>query len=245
MFLMGVIAGAILMTASGATGFSLKGKTNNAARDLPTPTPTAQQSSSAPEVSVQERMMAIAKEIGVNEQKFKECIESDKYKQKIADEEAGGAQAGVTGTPGTILYNVKTKNGVVISGAQPIASFKKYVDAMIKNPSYKVVAGDQGAQQAQNVIAVDTATEHIRGNKNAQLAIIEYSDYQCPFCHRVHPTEKQLVADYGDKVMWVFRHFPLSFHPDAEPFAIGAECASEIGGNDAFWTFTDKVMEGA
>jgi protein-disulfide isomerase len=97
--------------------------------------------------------------------------------------------------------------------------------------------------EALNVTPVDFDKEHVRGSKDkAQIAIIEYSDFQCPFCHRVHPTYKQIMDAYGDKVVWVYRHFPLSFHPDAMPFAVGSECATELGGNDAFWKFTDDLM---
>jgi protein-disulfide isomerase len=83
----------------------------------------------------------------------------------------------------------------------------------------------------------------VKGNRNAKFALVEYSDYECPFCSRFHPTAQQMLEEYGDDVMWVFRHFPLeSIHPSAKPLAIAAECAGKLGGNDAFWKFTDEVM---
>ncbi|MFA5799455.1 MAG: thioredoxin domain-containing protein [Candidatus Peribacteraceae bacterium] len=241
MFLMGIIAGAVLTVASGTTSFQL-GKKN--VPKLTAPTPTAQnpvQPSS--QASVQDRMLAIARDIGLPEDQFNDCVGSDKYKQKVADEMSGGGKAGINGTPGNIIYDLKTKNGVLVSGARPIGSFQKYIDAMLANPNY--VSKDKDVTNAKNVVPVDVAAEHIRGNKDARLAIIEYSDFQCPFCRNVHPTYQQLIALYGDKIMWVYRHFPLGFHPDAEPFAIGSECAAELGGSDAFWSFADKVMQGA
>lgn len=94
------------------------------------------------------------------------------------------------------------------------------------------------------VPAVDAKTDHIRGDlKKAQVAVIEYSDMECPFSKRVHPTYQQIMQTYGDKVVWVYRHFPLNFHANAEPAAIASECANELGGNDAFWKFTDKIFE--
>lgn len=94
-----------------------------------------------------------------------------------------------------------------------------------------------------DIQAVDTATDHIRGDKNATITIIEYSDLECPFCARVHPTIKQVIADYDGKVNWVFRHFPLSFHPNAEKAAEATECAAEQGGNDKFWAMADMIYE--
>ncbi len=75
------------------------------------------------------------------------------------------------------------------------------------------------------------------------VAVIEYSDFECPFCARVEPTYKEILEKYGDKVMWVYRHYPLPFHPNAEPAAIASECANELGGNDVFWKFADKLFE--
>ncbi|MBI2524048.1 thioredoxin domain-containing protein [Candidatus Peregrinibacteria bacterium] len=91
---------------------------------------------------------------------------------------------------------------------------------------------------------IDVKTDHIRGDlKKAQVAVIEYSDFECPFCKRVHPTYQQIMQTYGDKVVWVYRHYPLPFHPNAEPAAIASECANDLGESDAFWKFTDKIFE--
>ena len=95
---------------------------------------------------------------------------------------------------------------------------------------------------ADDVPAV-TDTDHIRGNPDAKVTIVEYSDFECPFCARHHPTMVQLLEDYGDDVNWVYRHYPLSFHPNAQKAAEASECAGELGGNDAFWEFTDMVYE--
>ena len=96
---------------------------------------------------------------------------------------------------------------------------------------------------AGDVKPVDPKIDHIRGNPKAIISIIEYSDYECPFCARHHPTMQQLVDDYGDDVNWVYRHFPLGFHKNAQITAEAAECANELGGNDAFWTYTDMLFE--
>lgn len=96
------------------------------------------------------------------------------------------------------------------------------------------------ADQLAQVPAV-TDQDHIRGNKDAKVVLIEYSDYECPFCASFHPTMEQVMADYGDQIAWVYRHFPLSFHPLAQPAAETSECVAELGGSEAFWLFTDAV----
>lgn len=90
---------------------------------------------------------------------------------------------------------------------------------------------------------VDLANDHIRGSKDAEIAVIEYSDFECPFCKRIHPTYKQITQQYDGKVMWVFRHFPLSFHRNAQKEAEASECAAELGGNEAFWKFADGIID--
>lgn len=97
---------------------------------------------------------------------------------------------------------------------------------------------------SEPVPPIDAKADHIRGDlKKAQVAVIEYSDMECPFCKRVHPTYQQIMQTYGDKVVWVYRHFPLGFHANAAKEAEASDCAAEIGGNDAFWKYVDKIFE--
>ncbi len=93
---------------------------------------------------------------------------------------------------------------------------------------------------------VDPVTEAdwVRGNRNARIALIEYSDLECPFCQRFHPTAQQAVDEYGDNLMWVYRHFPLDqLHSKADKEAEAVECAGKLAGNDGFWALTDKIFE--
>lgn len=90
-----------------------------------------------------------------------------------------------------------------------------------------------------------TENDHIRGNPNAPVVIIEYSDYDCPFCKNYHETMNAIMAEYGitGQVAWVYRHFPLQqLHPNAPAIAAAAECVAADAGNDAFWTFSDLVF---
>ncbi len=88
-----------------------------------------------------------------------------------------------------------------------------------------------------------TSADHIRGNPNASVKIVEYSDTECPFCKRFHPTMQQAVKEYDGKVAWVYRHFPLDqLHPKARKEAEATECAGELGGNEKFWAYLDRLF---
>ncbi len=101
---------------------------------------------------------------------------------------------------------------------------------------------DDADTATKKTLAAVTEDDHIRGDLDkAKVVLVEYSDYECPFCARHHPTMQALAAKYGDDVAWVYRHFPLtSIHPDAYPAALAAECADEQG---KFWEFTDGLVE--
>ncbi len=103
-------------------------------------------------------------------------------------------------------------------------------------------------QQSGNLekMAVITSDDHIRGNPNASVKIVEYSDMECPFCKSFHSTMKKVMDEYGKdgKVAWVYRHFPLdSIHSKARTEAVATECVNELAGNDAFWKYTDRWFE--
>jgi protein-disulfide isomerase len=89
----------------------------------------------------------------------------------------------------------------------------------------------------QNVTAAKGAT---KGNPNAPVEIIEFSDFECPFCQRAHATVAQVLSTYGDRIRFVYRHYPLPNHPNAKPAAEAAECANEQG---KFWPYHDRLFE--
>jgi len=102
--------------------------------------------------------------------------------------------------------------------------------------------GKLSADQVKKIPEVNN-DDHIQGDKNAQITLIEYSDFQCPFCSRFHPTTKQILDEYKGKVRLVYRHFPLDqLHPQARPAALASECIADIGGESAFWKFADNVF---
>jgi protein-disulfide isomerase len=90
------------------------------------------------------------------------------------------------------------------------------------------------------------ATDYIRGNPNAPILIVEYSDYDCPFCKQFHTTMQRIIDEYGvdGRVAWVYRQFPLEqLHPNAPRLSEAALCVGDIGGNEAFWNFSDAIFD--
>lgn len=86
--------------------------------------------------------------------------------------------------------------------------------------------------------------DHIRGDINAPVKIVEFSDTECPFCKNFHITLKKIISDYNGQVAWVYRHFPIdSLHPKARKEAEATECAAELGGNETFWIYLDRLFE--
>ena len=107
-------------------------------------------------------------------------------------------------------------------------------------------AEEQRMAAAAKAVQPISAEDHIRGDAKAPVKVIEFSDFECPYCKSFHSSMKQMMDDYGKdgKVTWVYRHFPIDeIHPKARKEAQAAECAGEIGGNNAFWAFADRLFE--
>jgi protein-disulfide isomerase len=89
--------------------------------------------------------------------------------------------------------------------------------------------------------------DHILGNPNAKVMLVEYSDFECPFCKRFQTTLHQIIDEYGASgdVAWVYRHFPIAqLHPkNGQRASVASECAFDLGGEDVFWQFTDAYYE--
>ena len=126
--------------------------------------------------------------------------------------------------------------GVLIAGAVIFTNTRQSA------PAAAVVAGAQAPTAATNV-RVPSAQDHIVGSPTAPLVLIEYCDFQCPYCNVVHPTLKRIVEESNGQIAWVYRHLPLeSIHPSAKPAAIASECVAEQLGNDGFWKFADIIF---
>ncbi len=148
-------------------------------------------------------------------------------------------------TKSSNILNVPT--AIIIAGAIVAGAviWTKAPSAPIKQDV--VAAIDSFEQQLKPI----TASDHILGNPNAKLKVVEYSDPSCPYCKVFHNTMLQIMTTYGKSgnVAWVYRHYPLDkadasgriLHPNAGHEAQALECASDLGGNDGFWKYTNRL----
>lgn len=114
-------------------------------------------------------------------------------------------------------------------------------------------AGNDGGDLSANISATAAAAleetkalsddDHLRGDAKAPIVAIAFSDFECPFCKVFHETMNQILAAYPGKVAFAYRHFPLDqIHPKTEKEAEASECAVELGGNEAFWSYADRLF---
>ncbi len=142
--------------------------------------------------------------------------------------------------PSSVGSNLAIPAAIVVAGALVAFAVYQRGATTLPVPSRPSQAAVVGAfkQISEN--------DHIRGNPNAPVKIIEYSDTECPFCKRFHPTLKQVIDEYGrdGRVAWVYRHLPLeSLHSKAVKESEALECASKIGGQEKFWAYLDRIFE--
>jgi len=160
-----------------------------------------------------------AKEVGETLEKFKDHPQLKKLPK--AEQEANIQQ-----------YLRDRQRQEVVEGIIAAAIKKKDLEVLYpqpKEPVFKVTVN-----KGDNV-RYGPEPEHTKPMgcaDNCPITVVEYSEFQCPFCSRVLPSVKRLLTDYQGKVRWVVRDFPLSFHNRARPAAIAAQCASK---QDKFW----------
>ena len=175
-----------------------------------------------------------------------------------------GKELGVTGTPAFFL------NGVSLVGAQPYEKFADVVDEQIKKAQEALLAhtgtprrrlyaeltranfGTEPAKPAtpakpaeddKTVWLVPVGGSPVRGKASAPVTIVEFAEFQCPFCGRVAPTVADVLKIYGDKVRLVWKHNPLGFHPRAAPAAALAMEARAQKGDKGFWAAHDLMFK--
>lgn len=120
--------------------------------------------------------------------------------------------------------------------------------AIVRYVQRKQKAQQQHEEQVQAQIAArippfDAKRDHVRGTPGAEITMIEYTDFECPFCKRFHDTPRAMLDRYKGRVNWVIRDFPLPFHePAAGKEALAAECVARLAGNDAYWKYADALF---
>ncbi len=163
----------------------------------------------------------------------------------MADSSGGGTIVGAIVLGVAILVaSLVVKNGLDEQSAMLRGIQETLADGGGAGPGANARAGaarpepQRGPVPGQRAeIAIDGAAT--RGPADAPVTIVEYSDFQCPFCARVQPTLEQIEETYGDRVRRVFKHLPLRIHPDAPGAAAASEAAHRQG---KFWEMHDKIF---
>lgn len=141
----------------------------------------------------------------------------------------------------------------IIQSLEKSGALDRAIDRGIERYRQKQINAAQARQQkeeaqkaamAKNARAVDVKNDFIYGKPDAVISIIEYSDFECPFCKQFGNIPNKVVDAMPDQVNLVWRNFPLSFHdPMATKEAIAAICAGQQGGNAAFWKYADSIFK--
>ena len=178
----------------------------------------------------------LSEQVGISKDKMAACLkatDSTALQTSIATSVEAAMKALPNDQRGTPYSVIVGKNGskVEVRGADSIDNVKKLIAEV---ESGKVTTPYKG-----EVPAV-TAEDHIIGSIDAPIIIIEYSDFECPYCKAFQTTLKQVVADNNGNVAWVYRHWPI--HQNSFAKLVAAECVAKIKGNDAFWKYGDLLF---
>jgi len=193
-----------------------------------------------------ENLISYAKELKLNEKDFKKCLDSGDQATVVTADAKEGAELGVQGTPGFFI------NGRFLGGAFPLETFKEIIDKELAGEGSDLCSDyskdlQQYCQDEQNqafkpvAVAVATGNAPVTGPSDAKVTIVEFSDFECPFCARAYATVKQIEQAYPKDVRIVYKYFPLTnIHPHAQKAAEAAVCAQKQG---KFWEMHDKMFQ--
>ncbi len=179
-----------------------------------------------------------AADLKLDTAKFNTCLDTGKFASEVQKDMADGSSYGVSGTPAFFI------NGVNLVGAQPFSAFDVEIQAALAGkPSPGAAPSPSAPPLPPSKVVASVDDDPMKGEKNAKVTIIEFSDFQCPFCARFYTqTLPQLEKEYisTGKAKLVFRDLPLSFHENAQKAAEASECADDQG---KFWEYHDKLFD--
>ena len=179
----------------------------------------------------------LSEQVGVAKDKLTACVTATDQ-NALSTKIQASVEAAMKGLPtdqrGTPYSVIVGPNGVKteIRGADTLENVQKLIA--------EVNSGTVTAKYIGEVPPVD-ATDHITGSPTAPVTIIEYSDYECPYCARFHPILEQIVSESNGSVNWVYRHWPI--HQNSMQKLVAAECVAQLKGNDAFWKYSDLLFK--
>lgn len=197
-------------------------------------------------------LIDLLKELDVDETALQTCLESGRYAADVQVDMDEGIFLGLSGTPSFFI------DGFLLVGAQPYEVFEQVIALAEAGELAQAVADSQREQQqaaiaqataeaAANLpVEVDLGNAPAKGDPNAPVVIVEYSDYQCPFCARHATTTMAPLQQYIDsgQVYYVFKDFPIdSIHPQAQKAHEAARCARELGGDEAYWKMHNILFD--
>lgn len=178
----------------------------------------------------------LSEQVGVSKEKLGECMDTtdrEALGQKIQTSVESAMKAVPADQRGTPYAIIVGSNGVKteIRGADSYDSVKKLIAEVISGKVTSPYTGE---------VVITEEGDHLMGSENAQVKIIEYSDYECPYCKMFQPTLQKIVEESNGTVSWVYRHWPI--HSGSFEKLVAAECVAKIKGNDAFWKYTDLLF---
>jgi protein-disulfide isomerase len=201
-----------------------------------TETTTVEKEEKTPEIKPQDAT-ELAKAFNVDKDALQTCIDERRYAQKVKDDIKSGKEAGVQGTPHSFVLIDDAM--YEIPGAYSEEGMREFFDDLLagKDPRAKDLSDTR-------TLAPINDTDWVRGDDNARITVVEYTDVDCPFCKKFHEATNNIMGDYPNDVRWVVRHMPSDgLHPDARAKAEVAECLGELGGAEAFWKYFDTMLQ--
>lgn len=180
----------------------------------------------------------LSEQVGVSKEDLSTCLQNmdlqDFYTKTMTSAENAmkGVPSDGRGTPYSVVI---TKNGLKsqIRGAMSYENLNTLISDL-KN-------GKVGDPYTGEINIFDE-NDHVLGNKDADIVIVEYSDLECLYCKKFHEVLKKVVAESNGNVAWVYRHWPISSHQYSFEKAVASECITKLKGEDSFWKYVDLIF---